>query len=521
MRNWMNTFPFIRIFLVFSISLISFSEVQKSTGTVRVEEGLISGTENEKGNVRIFKAIPFAAPPLGNLRWKTPQAASHWKGIRTCDTFSASAIQNKPVPFAMWSKEFMAPLQPLNEDCLYLNVWTAARSANEKRPVIVWIHGGGFISGSGSVPIYDGEAMAEKGVVFVTINYRLGIFGFFAHPELTLESGHAASGNYGILDQIAALQWVKRNISAFGGDPNRVTIAGQSAGSFSVNALMASPLARGLFQRAIAESGAMFSPGPFTQKLEEAEKSGLKLAKSMHANSISELRAKPAEELLKAGSISGIIIDGYVLPNDIYSIFRNGQQNDVPLLTGWNADEGLVFGMLQDAGAFKAGAEKKYGSLAADFLKAYPADNNEQAALSQKSLSRDQLFGWQNYTWAKMQTTRGKDNVFLYYFSHVPPGKPVYGAFHSSEIGYALNTLDRWARPWEAWDRELSAIMSSYWVNFAAKGDPNGSGLPVWPPFEKSNFKLMELGDQLVARDIPSKEQFDFMDKYQALLRKN
>jgi para-nitrobenzyl esterase len=521
MRNKINGFPSMRIFLVLAISLISFSQAQKSTATVRVEGGLVSGTQNEKGNVRIFRAIPFAAPPVGNLRWKTPQPALHWKGIRKCVAFSASAIQNKPVPFAMWSKEFMAPLQPLNEDCLYLNVWTSARSAKEKRPVIVWIHGGGFFSGSGSVPMYDGEAMAEKGVVYVTINYRLGIFGFFAHPELTLESGHRASGNYGILDQIAALQWVKKNISAFGGDPSRVTIAGQSAGSFSVNALMASPLAKGLFQRAIAESGAMFSPGPFAQKLEEAEKSGLKLSKSLHANSISELRAIPAGELLKAGSISGLVIDGYVIPNDIYSIFKNGQQNDVPLLTGWNADEGLAFGMLQDAAAFKAAAEKKYGSLAADFLKAYPADNNEQAAQSQKSLSRDQLFGWQNYTWAKMQTTTGKDKVFLYYFTRVPPGKPVYGAFHSSEIGYALHTLDRWDRPWEAWDRKLSDIMSSYWVNFAAQGDPNESGLPVWPAFEKTNFKLMELGDQPVARDIPSQEQFDFMDKYQALLRKN
>ena len=242
-------------FLLFFISFIPICHAQFKL--ISTKNGKISGTKN--GNVSIFKGIPFAAPPVGELRWKAPEPAKNWSGIKKCEAFSASPMQNKPAPFMCWTEEFIAPPEPLSEDCLYLNVWTAAKNSQEKRPVFVWIYGGGLSSGSAACAIYDGQEMAKKGVIFVSLNYRVGVFGFMAHPELSKESGKNASGNYGFLDQMAALRWIQQNIAAFGGNPNNVTIAGQSAGSFSVNALVASPLAKGLFHKAIAESGGMFS----------------------------------------------------------------------------------------------------------------------------------------------------------------------------------------------------------------------------------------------------------------------
>ena len=365
------------------VSFISSRQAATDLAVVKTKAGLISGTTNAAGDVHIFKGVPFAAPPIGDLRWKAPQPLQPWKGIKKCDRFSASAMQNKPLPFMMWTKEFMAPVEPLSEDCLYLNVWTAATRSAEKRPVIMWIHGGAFTGGSGSVPLYDGESMAKKGVVFVTINYRLAIFGFFAHPALSLESPHHASGNYGLLDQIAALHWLQENITQFGGDTANVTIAGQSAGSFSVNALVASPLAKGLFQKAIAESGGMFnhnqSPG-----LHDAEEQGIRIMKEGKVNSIEELRAVPAETLLKGSQMAAPIVDGYVLPDQVINIFTNGRQHDVPLLTGFNADEGLMFDKPLNAAAFKADAAKKYGGMYDEFLKAFPANTEKEALHSQK-----------------------------------------------------------------------------------------------------------------------------------------
>ncbi len=503
--------------LFFSIISISFTALKQRPATnfsiVKTKAGLISGTTNSDGDISIFKGIPFAAPPIGALRWKEPQPLQSWKGIKKCDHFSASAMQNKPLPFMMWTKEFMAPIEPLSEDCLYLNVWTAAKQPTEKRPVIVWIHGGAFTGGSGSVPLYDGEFMAKKGVVFVTINYRLGVFGFLAHPALSQESPHHVSGNYGLLDQIAALQWVKDNIAAFGGDENNVTIAGQSAGSFSVNALVASPVAMGLFNKAIAESGGMFNrnQGP---TLLTAEQEGMRIMQEQKVKSIEELRALPAAALLKGTQMAAPVVDGYVLPDQVVNIFARGKQNDVPLLTGFNADEGLLFGTPQSAAAFKAEALKKYGSRSNEFLKVFPAGTDEEAAHSQKILSRDQVFGWQNYTWAKLQTTTGKSKVYFYYFSRVPPGEPVYGAFHSAEFGYALGTLNKWDRPFTSWDKELSDKMSSYWVNFATTGNPNGHGLPEWPVFAVTGTRVMQFGDQVQVIDLPAKQEFDFFDAW-------
>ncbi len=484
---------------------------------IRIESGLISGTTNVEGNIRIFKGIPFAAPPVGELRWKAPQPAASWDDVRVCEKFPASAIQPPPAPFFVWSEEFLAPPEPLSEDCLYLNVWTPAISADEKRPVIVWIHGGGFMSGAGSCPIYDGEGMARKGVVFVTINYRLGVFGFLAHPELSQESGQNASGNYAFLDQIAALRWVQKNIAAFGGDPNRVTIAGQSAGAFSVCALVASPQAKGLFQRAIAQSGGMFG-SEWVKTLRSAELDGIRLAEKLNAGSIKDLRKLPADELLKAAAINSPVVDGYVLPKDVRSIFTEGKQNDVPLLAGWNRDEGFMFEQPVNAKAYREQARHRYGFMADEFLHAYPGHNDAEALQSQKNLMRDQVFAWQAHARTKIQAVTGKSKTWLYRFDHMPPGKPElaeHGVFHSAEIAYALRSLPMWNRPWEPVDRQISEQMSSYWVNFAATGNPNGDGLPEWLRYDPEKYNTLIFSDSTGMFTGVAKTQFEFLDRWQ------
>lgn len=497
-------------FICFSLSAELIS-AQKAD-VIKTDAGKISGTTSVNGDVRIFKGIPFAAPPVGNLRWKAPQPVQAWKGIRECITPPASAMQAKPVPFYCWSKEFLAPESPLSEDCLYLNVWTASKSANERRPVIVWIHGGAFTGGSGTVPLYDGEEMARKGVVFVTINYRLGIFGFLAHPALSAESPDKVSGNYGILDQIAALKWVKQNIAVFGGDPRNVTIAGQSAGAFSVNMLVVSPLAKGLFQKAIAHSGGMFGKTPaLGQTLKAMEASGEQVMQKLGVSTISELRALSAEKLMAVQGRWGITIDNVVIP-PVYETFAAGKQNDVPTISGWNADDGVSFGPPAKADAFKANVEKQYGANADEFLEFFPANTDDEAGKSQK-LASQLFFGWNNYAWATMQTSHGKGKAYLYYFTHVPPGEPNYGAFHSAEFGYALKTLKLWNRPFTEADYKLSDIMSSYWVNFAKTGNPNGEGLPVWPVFNPASPQIIDLGDEVKAEPLPYAKQLHFLDK--------
>lgn len=479
---------------------------------VKTEAGLVSGTV--KGDLHIFRGIPFAAAPVGDLRWKAPQPVQHWSGVKVCDKFSASPMQPSPAPFSMWTEEFLIPKEPIGEDCLYLNVWTAAKSSKEKRGVLVWIYGGGFTSGGSACPIYDGEAMARKGIVFVSINYRVGVFGFFAHPELTKESGNNASGNYGIMDQIAALKWIQKNIAAFGGDAKNVTIAGQSAGSMSVNCLVASPLARGLFQKAIAESGASFSNG--NANLQKAEEDGASLMKSLNAASIAELRAMSAEALVKkAQGFRGPVIDGYVLPDAIVNIFSQGKENKVDLLTGWNEDEGFMFGPPKNAEDFKKDAEKNYGADAQTFLQYYPAGTDEEAIASQLKLSRDQIFGAQNYAWANVQSNHGS-KVYVYRFTRKVPatGEYVkYGAFHTGEVPYAYDNLKFVNRPWEQVDHDLANIMSSYWANFIMTGDPNKNGLPVWDAYNTTGKKIMELGVRSQTKTIPDAASLDFLYK--------
>jgi para-nitrobenzyl esterase len=479
---------------------------------VRLQQGLLTGVAGTLPDVRSFKGIPFAQPPVGDLRWRPPKPAVSWTGTRSAAGFGAICMQRRPNAAGIANTSM-----PMSEDCLYLNVYTPAKTANDKRPVMVWIHGGALTAGAGS--IYDSEQLAHKGVVVVTINYRLGVFGFFAHPELTKESDHRS--NYGLLDQIAALQWVKRNIAAFGGDPGCVTIFGESAGSWSTNLLAATPLAHGLFQRVIGESGAQFEP---LKTLARAEETGTRYG------TLADLRAKSAETIQNEmgaafvganGAYSGPVVDGWSLPQDVYTIYSQGKQNDVPVLIGSNADEGTMFiPATANLETLKQSAQR-YGANADAFLKLYPAQTDAEAWRAQADALRDLVFGWEMRTWARMQSKTGKSRVYLYFFSRVPPGQAAarMGAYHSAEIAYAFDNTRRPGRPWEDVDHRLSEAMSSYWVNFATTGDPNRTGLPEWPAFDPQKEVLLDLGDEIAIGPIPHKAALDFFDAYFARQR--
>ncbi len=503
------------VLCVVSIIFYSFS-ISKNTGKysepILTDAGLVSGLQNESGNVTAYKGIPYAAPPLGDLRWKAPQPAIPWQGIKKCDAFGPSPMQPKPIPFMVYTSEFLIPEKPIGEDCLYLNIWTGI-SKGEKRPVFVWIYGGGFYSGGTAVPIYDGEAMAKKGVIFVSINYRVGVFGFLAHPDLTKEAPYHSSGNYGLLDQIAALQWIKKNISAFGGDPANITIDGQSAGSMSINCLIASPVAKGLFTKAIAESGSFFVMK--TNNLKEAEKQGTDLASFVHAVSLEDLRKIPADQLMKFPAYFLPIVDGYVLPESIPDIFAEGKENNVPLITGWNADENFVNG-IKNKEAFQKEAKEKYGKDADEFLKYFPANTDEEATRSQIILSRNTIFALSGYKWAGIQSDRGKSPVYMYYFARKLPATGdyiKYGAFHTGEVAYVMDNLKFLHRPWEQTDFRLAELMSNYWVNFISGSNPNGSNLPEWPSYNTKTFQVMVFDKESGKQLLPGKGGLDFMSE--------
>jgi para-nitrobenzyl esterase len=479
------------------------------TEPVRIDTGQISGVSGLNPEVRIFEGIPYAAPPVADLRWKSPKPAAKWEGVREGNKFGANCEQRAANGGGFPPNGGIRPEPGMSEDCLFLNVYTAAKSAKEKHPVMVWIHGGALTSGAGG--IYNGEGLAAKGAVVVTINYRMGVFGYFAHPELSKESDRSASGNYGFLDQVAALEWVRKNITAFGGDPKRVTIFGESAGSWSVNYLTASPLAKGLFQRAIGESGAEFAP---TRKLADAEKAGAKLG------SLAELRAKSAEELNKMqGGYGGPVVDGYFLPDEVETIYAQGKQNDVPTLIGSNADEGTLFTPASAKGEnFKQLAARRFGNEADAFLKLYPFSSDEEARAAQAASMRDQTFGWEMRTWARLQTKTGKSKTYVYYFSHVPPGiRPQMGAQHGAEIAYVFdyaNHRNAPETPWADYDRKLADTVSSFWYNFAATGDPNGKGLPKWPSYQTKDDMAIGFGDKIDVIAVPHKPALDFLDAY-------
>jgi para-nitrobenzyl esterase len=506
----MKKFPAMAICLVLAsvtalfYSFVTPNQTRKNSDTIRIETGLISGVKSKSSDVVAYKGIPFAAPPAGDLRWKAPQPAQPWQGVKKCDTFGPSPMQAKPVPFMVYTSEFLIPEKPMSEDCLYLNVWTKAHRG-DKKPVFVWIYGGAFTGGGTAVPIYDGEAMAKKGIIFVSVNY----------PELTKESPNNASGNYGLLDQIAALKWVKKNIKAFGGDPDNITIDGQSAGSMSVNCLVASPVAKGLFNKAIAESGSMFILNPLitTGNLEGAEQQGVKLAAEVHASSLKELRNAPAADLMKFRGQYAPIIDGYVLPKPVSEIFAEGKQNDVPLLTGWNADEGFVFSF-KKKDAFIQQIKEQYGGDADTFLKYYPANTDAEAAHSQVKLSRDMIFAISGYKWIGIQSSQGKSPVYVYNFDRKLPATAdyvKYGAFHTGEVAYVMDNLKFLHRPWLPADFQLAKLMSSYWINFIRHGNPNGKGLPAWPKYNTDTQQAMVFDIKSGKQALPDRDGLKFM----------
>jgi para-nitrobenzyl esterase len=419
----------------------------------------------------------------------------------------------------------------VSEDCLYLNIWTPAeaKTAPEHLPVIVWIYGGGYINGSASMPLYWGDRLAQKGVVVVTISYRLGPLGFLALPELTRESPHHSSGNYGLMDQIAALEWIQRNIAAFGGDPKCVTIAGQSSGSISVSILMVSPLAKGLFRRAIGESGGLFEPLQLAPKylLANAEHDGEKYAVSLGAASLQQLRQSPASQLTgNAGGIVHPVIDPYVLPLSPYEGFTSGQQNDVALLIGSNADEAraLVDVSHDTAATFDSDLEHSVGQLPPALVAAYPHASDEEARQAQLGLERDLRFGWDMWAWARLQAGTGKSPVFYYSFQQQPPfpASSVYagwGASHFAELWYVFDHLDQSHWNWTAADRKLADEMSSYWVNFARSGDPNGPGLPPWPAFTNAESKVQYLGDPITVGSVANIHGLSVFDAVYSTVR--
>lgn len=483
---------------------------------IKTRTGLVAGVPGTDGSVVAFKGIPYAAPPVGDLRWHAPRPAPPWQGVRQATRFGTSCVQKVVEERKPWTYEFMTHNE-IGEDCLSLNVWTGAKAASERRPVYVWFHGGGYTEGSSAVPAYDGENLAKRGVVVVTVNYRLGVLGFLAHPDLTRESDHRASGNYGTLDQIAALEWVRDNIAGFGGDPKRVTIGGQSAGASSVHNLLTSPLARGLFHRAIAESGSGVVPNSRMATLKVAEEQGVKFAELKGVHSIRELRAMKWEDIVaqtQTSPVSGFrpVVEGYVTPAPWAEIYAAGKQNDVPTLTGLTADEASSqpdYGAVP-ADKWEAQMRQRFGDLAGAFFKLY-------SAMVQKDVSRDQGLV-SMYLWAVNRAKTAKTPAFTYFWTHAEPGpdRERFGAFHTSEVPYVFNTLVKSDRGWTADDRKIAQTLQSYWVNFMATGNPNGQGLAPWPAFSEKAADTMEVGDRFQARPVADKAKMEFFSQYLA-----
>jgi para-nitrobenzyl esterase len=467
--------------------------------TVKTKYGLVKGAINENQTVTIFKGIPYAAPPVGDLRWREPQPPALWEGVKDATTFCASCIQvnNRRLP---WTNEYMIP-GSTSEDCLFLNIWTPAKTASDNLPVMVWIHGGGMREGSGSIDVYDGEELAKKGIIVVTINYRVGALGFLAHPWLTAESTHKASGDYGFLDQVAALNWVKENIAAFGGNAQNVTITGQSAGSRSVHMLTASPLAKGLFKGAAVFSGASIGRLTGVKTLAEAEAAGVKFAESKGAKSLAELRAIAPADLI---SDAGITIDGWFLPDAPVNIFKNGLQNDVPTIAGMVADEGSSsesYGKVTKD-EFIKDAKETYKGKSKEFLALYPVNSDEEAGLKSIEVAREKG-RFDLYQWAKFRGATAKTPAYTYYFERgIPwPEHPEFGAHHTSDVTYWFKNLKKLDRPWTIADSLLAENVSSYLVNFVTSGNPNGAGLPVWPTFDANKAETLKLN--LTIETIP------------------
>ena len=499
---------------------------------VKVDSGALEGTVNAGSSLRIFRGVPFAAPPIGDLRWKPPQPAQHWTGVRKATEFGAHCMQTQVFADIIFRGKEMS------EDCLNLTVWAPAKPASNRLPVYVWFYGGGFAAGGEDEPRYDGESLAKQGIVVVNANYRLGVFGFFSHPELTKESPHHASGNYGLLDQVAAIEWVKRNIAAFGGDPGRITIGGESAGSLSVSALMASPLSRSLFQQAIGESGAFFGSvgGNALAALPNTEKQGERFAAVAGATSVADLRAKSAVDLLAIASKpnSGFnfwpSVDGYFLPEDPQNIYAEHKQAHVPLLAGWNADEMRMTVLLAPAKptakTFEAQVRGQFKDKSDDALKLYPASSNEQAVQSAGDLASDNFIVYGTWKWIDVQAKTGKP-VYRFEFDRTVPipnamkntGLKTLGSPHASELEYVFDTLNSKPADWQPDDQNVAETMNKYWANFIRTGSPNGAGLAQWPDFTKAH-EVMHLNTESRATPEQHRDRYEFLGSLQSALTK-
>jgi para-nitrobenzyl esterase len=494
------------------------SGLAQQPSTVKVDGGLLQGTFED--GLTVYRGIPFAAPPVGDLRWRAPQPPTKWEGVKQATKFAPGPIQGGNPPSGK------------SEDCLYLNIWTPAKSTGDRIPVLVWIYGGGFGAGATSEKNYSGENLAKKGVVLVSIAYRVGQLGFLANPELSKESPNHVSGNYGLMDMISGLQWVKKNIAAFGGDPTKVTIFGESAGGIAVSMLCASPLAKGLFQGAISQSGGSFGPprpttfpGENMKRLANAELDGQAYLKSAGVSTISELRKIDADKLPTGRGLgmSWPIIDGWVIPDDQYKLYEAGRFNDTPILVGYNSDEGASFSPPKTPEDYITGVKTRYGKFADELIKAYPV-GSDAVPKTARDLARDAAFGWQTWIWARLQTKIGKSKAFYYYFDQhpdYPEGSPRvgYGSPHGQDVNYVFKHLDASNPQTTKTDLEISEAMATYWTNFAKHGDPSGVGVPIWPAFSDANPMVMYFGQTPHTGPVPSAESLKSLDAYFAWRR--
>lgn len=511
--------------LLIAMLIVVPSMAQQQPAPVKVEGGMVQGTLED--GLTVYRGIPFAAPPVGDQRWRAPRPAARWEGVRQAEKFGPRCVQGMGNPAAAGQGP------ATSEDCLYLNVWTPARSARDRIPVLVWIYGGGFNAGATSEPNYSGERLAQKGVVLVSIAYRVGQLGFLAHPDLSAETKNRVSGNYGMLDMIAGLEWVQRNIAAFGGDPGRVTIFGESAGGIAVSMLCASPLAKGLFHGAISQSGGSFGPprpttfpGENLKRLADAERSGDAYAKSAGASSIQELRKLPADKLPAGGRGMGMawpIIDGWVIPDDQYKLYEARRYNDTPILVGYNSDEGASFSPPKTPEEYVSATKARYGPFAESLLKAYPAGSTTVPKTA-RDLTRDAAFGWHTWIWARLQAKTGKSRAFYYYFDQHPEypadsPRAGYGTAHGADVPYVFQRLNISNPQVTKADVAISEAMATYWTNFAKRGDPNGEGLPAWPAFSDANPVVMHFSGTPRTGPVPSADALRALDAYFAWRR--
>jgi para-nitrobenzyl esterase len=499
----------VRILMVFCSGL----GIAQQPSPVRVAEGLVQGTSEDM--LTVYRGIPFAAPPVGDLRWRAPQPPAKWEGVKQATKFAPGPMQGGNPPSGK------------SEDCLYLNIWTPAKSDGDRIPVLVWIYGGGFGAGATSEKNYSGENLAMKGVVLVSIAYRVGQLGFLAHPELSRENPNHVSGNYGLLDMIAGLKWVQKNIASFGGDPDKVTIFGESAGGIAVSMLCASPLAKGLFHAAISQSGGSFGPPRLTtfpgenlKRLPDAEHAGEVYVESTGVSSIAELRKIDVDKLPSGQGLgmSWPIIDGWVIPDDQYKLYEAGRFNDTPILVGYNSDEGASFSPPKTPEDYITGVKTRYGKFADDLIKAYPAGSNTVPKTA-RDLARDAAFGWHTWIWARLQSKLGKSKAFYYYFDQhpdYPEGSPRagYGSPHGQDVAYVFKHLDASNPLTTKTDLEISEVMATYWTNFAKYGDPSGEGVPVWPAFSDANPVVMYFNQTPHTGPVPSAESLKSLDAY-------